>query len=297
MNLLQPLRSLNRNRWNLAFFEETSLKSVLSGDYSSVKWMHYADKTRWYADPFILRVTEDEIVLLVEELSYQINRGRLAKIVVDRRTFKLLSMKIVLNLPTHLSFPMILRKDENIIVIPENSASGKSSAYRYDEKTDEMQFIGVVCEQPLTDATILEYGDNSYIIATSLPNPNGNKLQIFEFDNDRLKAQPLYDITFDSTVARNAGSPFKMDGKIYRPAQDCIGKYGKGVIIQEIGIDTKTSRMSFKDAASIYPFNYNYHLGLHTLNIHDGMCVIDARGLLYPHIGRIVRPIINSLRR
>ena len=136
MNLLQPLRSLNRNRWNLAFFEETSLKSVLSGDYSSVKWMHYADKTRWYADPFILRVTEDEIVLLVEELSYQINRGRLAKIVVDRRTFKLLSMKIVLNLPTHLSFPMILRKDENIIVIPENSASGKSSAYRYDEKTD-----------------------------------------------------------------------------------------------------------------------------------------------------------------
>lgn len=36
---------------------------------------------------------------------------------------------------------------------------------------------------------------------------------------------------------------------------------------------------------------------LHTLNTYNGMCVIDARGLLYPSIGRIVRPIINSLRR
>lgn len=295
--MIKLIRSLNRNRWNLAFFEETSLKAVLSGDYSSVKWMHYSDKSRWYADPFILRVTEDEIVLLVEELSYEINRGRIAKLVVDRRTFKLLSMKIILDLPTHLSFPMIFRKGEDVIVIPENSASGKSTAYRYDEKNDEMQFIGIVCEQPLTDATILEYGENSYVLATSLPNPNGNKLQIFQFDNERLKAQPLYDFTFDSTVARNAGSPFKMDGKLYRPAQDCSGEYGKGVIIQEIEIDKSNSRMSFEDVASIYPFNYNYHLGLHTLNIHDGMCVIDARGLLYPHIGRIVRPIIKSLRK
>ena len=293
---MNPLKKFNRNRWNLAFFDEASLKNVLSGDYSSVKWMRYADKSRWYADPFILRVTEDEIILLVEELSYEINRGRIAKLVVDRRTFKLLSMKIILDLPTHLSFPMIFRKGEDVIVIPENSASGKSSAYRYNEESDEMQFIGVVCEQPLTDAAILEYGDSSYILATSLPNPNGNKLQIFELDNERLKAQPLYDFIFDSTVARNAGSPFKMDGKLYRPAQDCSGEYGKGVIIQEIEIDTKTSQMNFKDEASIYPFNYNYHLGLHTLNIHDGMCVIDARGLLYPHIGRIVRPIINSLR-
>ena len=103
MNFLQSLRSLNRNRWNLAFFEEASLKNVLSGDYSSVKWMRYADKTRWYADPFILRVTEDEIILLVEELSYEINRGRIAKLVVDRRTFKLLSMKIILDLLISLS--------------------------------------------------------------------------------------------------------------------------------------------------------------------------------------------------
>lgn len=114
---MDPLRKYNRNRWNLAFFEEASLKNVLSGDYSLVKWMRYADKTRWYADPFILRVTEDEIILFVEDLSYETNRGRIAKLVVDRRTFKLLPMKIILDLPTHLSFPMIFRKGEEVIVI------------------------------------------------------------------------------------------------------------------------------------------------------------------------------------
>lgn len=297
MNILQSLGALNRNRWNLAFFEEASLKNVLSGDYSRVKWMHYADKSRWYADPFILRVTENEIVLLVEELSYEINKGRIAKLIVDRRTFKLLSMKIILDLPTHLSFPMIFRNEHSIIVIPENSASGKSSAYSYDAETDEMHFIEDVCDLPLTDATILQYGDKNYILATSLPDPNGNRLQIFEFDNENLKARPLYDCTFDSSVARNAGSPFIIDGRLYRPAQDCNGEYGKGVCIQELEIDESTDRFRFKNVASIYPFNSHYHLGLHTLNIHDGMCVIDGRGLLHPYIGRVVRAVINSLRR
>lgn len=294
MNLL---RIFNRNRWNLAFFDETSLNRVLSGDYSSIRWMHYADKSRWYADPFILRATDDEIVLLVEELSYETNKGRIARLVVDRNNFNLLSMKVILDLPTHLSFPMMFREGEDVIVIPENSASGKTSAYRYNEETDDMQFIGIVCDQPLTDATILEYSDNRYMLATSQPNPNGNKLQIFEFDNKNLKAIPANDYMFNSSIARNAGSPFKMNGKLYRPAQDCDGEYGKGIIIQEIMIDEQDNLMGFKNISSIYPFDFNYHLGVHTLNIYDGMCVIDARGLLYPHVGRIIRPLINLLKR
>jgi len=287
------LKKYNRNRWNLAFFPEKRLDSVLAGDYSAVRWMKYSDRTRWFADPFILEVFDTQIALLVEEFSYSMNKGRIAKLIVNRRTWKLESMKIILELGTHLSFPMILRRDKDIIIIPENSVSGASYAYRYSPYDDSVAQIAVVINEPLTDATILRIDGTSKLLSTSVPTQNGSEISVFDFNETTLEATNKTTICFDHAIARNAGSPFLHNGKIFRPAQDCEGAYGKGVIVQEIEYDDNGD-LRFKDVASIYPFAFKYHLGLHTLNVYDGMCVIDARGLLYPRLGRLVRPLVSG---
>lgn len=291
------LREYNYNCWNLAFFEEKDLENVLMGNYSNIYWMKYSDKSRWFADPFILSVSDDEIVLLVEELLYDINKGRIAKLTVDRITWKLKSMKIILELDTHLSFPMIFRRDEDIIIIPENSASGKSMAYQYIPDDDSVVLLITVCDEPLTDATIFSSNYGTYLMATSTPNQNGADLSIYDFSLDTLKAKNKRIVKFDKQIARNAGVPFKHNGKWYRPAQDCSGAYGKGVVLQEISYNDTLDCFTFENKGSIYPFNRRYHLGLHTLNCYDGMCVIDARGLLHPIFGRVVRPLINLIKR
>ncbi len=294
---MNPIKKFNRNRWSLAFFDEKALPEVLRGNFACVNWMKYNLKDRWFADPFILSVSDDEIVVLVEELSYTINRGRLAKLIVDPRTYNLKEYKIILDKDTHLSFPMILRDGKDVVIIPENSASGKSMAYRYNVKNDELTEIAVVCDRPLTDATVFDIGDKSFMFATSLPDPNGRTLEIFNFDKSQLNATPHSVVKFSAPIARNAGIPFLFNGRLIRPAQDCDGAYGRGVILQELEYLPLVDKFQFKTIGEIYPFAFRYNLGLHTLNCHQGMFVIDGRGLLYPFIGRIVRPIINLLKR
>jgi hypothetical protein len=291
------IKKLNRNRWDLAFFEKNDLNNVLAGDYSNVHWMKYCDKSRWFADPFILEVTDDYIIVLVEELSYDLNRGRLAKLTVNRKTWKMDECKIILDLTTHLSFPMIIRRGDEVIVIPENSASGCSIAYRYNLSNDTLEKLAKVSNDALTDAVSFDLNGKSYLFATKQPAPNGNQLSIYSFDKSELKASLLSTVTFDKPIARNAGKPFEYNGKLVRPAQDCDGAYGKGVIIQEIVYNSDNDSFGFNELGSIYPFNFKYNLGVHTLNVHAGMCVIDGRGLLHPYWGRIVRPVINLVRR
>ncbi len=292
---MEFLRKYNRNRWNLAFFPKDNLREVLNGNFSEVHWMKYEYRDRWFADPFILSVDDYQIEVLVEELSYSINRGRLARLTINRETWELTNMKIILDIDTHLSFPMIYRRENDVVIIPENSASGKSIAYCYDSLTDLLTPISVICDEPLTDATLYFDFGRPYMFSTSSPNSNGCSLDIYSFDEKKLKATKIDTITFDRPIARNAGAPIMYEGHVYRPAQDCDGAYGKGVILQRINYDQQNAKFDFSDEASIYPFTYDYHLGAHTLNEYDGVCVIDARGLLYPTIGRIIRGCLNLI--
>lgn len=291
------LKKYNRNRWNLAFFPESKIEEVFSGDYSSVEWMTYTYTDRWFADPFILKISDNFIIVLAEELSYDTNKGRIAKLIIERQTYCLLEMKIILELDTHLSFPIIFRRGEEVIIIPENSESGKSIAYKYNPNDDSIVEIATVCDMPLTDVTIFDDGFDKFLLATRLPDSNGNELTIFNFDGDKLSATNPRIVKFNSPVARNAGCPIKIDDDWYRPAQDCKDAYGKRVILQKMSYDVNKDILSFSNWKTLSPFTFHYHLGLHTLNCHDGMCVIDARGLLHPYIGRIVRPIINLINK
>ncbi len=293
---MNSLKIYNRNRWNLAFFEDNAYEEVLNGNYRKIHWMKYNERDRWFADPFILSVTDKHIVLLVEEFSYRINRGRIAKLIVDKSSFHLLDMKIILDLDTHLSFPMIYRKNNEVFVLPENSASGKSTLYKFDFSNEKLIPVSVICNEPLTDAIFHKVGDQLYIFATKQPNPNGKTLSVYKVDKNTWRISKTDMIDFDRNVARNAGSIFIHDGEIFRPAQDCDGSYGKGVVIQKITFSPNNRKFIFTDNSALYPFNFKYQLGLHTLNCHDGMFVIDGRGLLYPILGRMVRPIISLIK-
>lgn len=288
---------LNRNRWNLAFFEKQKLVEVLKGDCSAIRWLRYPDTSRWFADPFILDYNDDVIVVLAEELSYGLNKGRIARLEIDRHKMRLAKMEILLELSTHLSFPMIFRHKSCIYVLPENSASGKTDLYTYNEQNRGLTKVATLADLPLTDATIFEHNQKLWLYGTQIPNANGAKLDIYEVDEFSWTLRKKQSKMFDSNIARNAGIPFKYNGKLIRPAQDCNGQYGRGVILQEIKFNEGNLSWEFHQIGKLYPFTFNYHLGLHTLNEYKGLCVIDARGLLHPYFGRLVRPLIDSAKK
>lgn len=273
---MNPLRKYAfSNRWNIGFVQNNMSEILLSNAKLDIVWMKHNCKNCWFADPFILDVTDECILILVEEYYYPISRGRISRLVVDKSTFELKNKETVLELATHLSFPAILRKNDKIFIYPENSASGKLTMYEYDIKHNICTPYKTLSNIPLTDAIITDLLGEPCVFSTQIPRPNANVLGKYLCDD--LKET----YKFDSNIARNAGDWFEYKGKTYRPAQDCNRTYGGAVILQEVNRE-QSGNIKFKDVRRIESEHPIYNEGLHTFNCYKDVIVVDAKGFRHP---------------
>lgn len=285
MSLLTKLKvKLAHYSWDLAYGEYSD--SIIENGLRGVK-LHIIRnpfKNKWFADPFILKETKSELHLLVEEFDYDVKRGRIAHLTIDKVNDIITDCKIILDIPTHLSFPAIYAIDGKIYVHPENYQSGKSIIYEYNIEKDLLENPRVLLNAPIADAVILRNGDSFSISATILPNVNGCKLLIYE-SNDflgpyTLKAKKIY----PNNTARMAGMHILQKRELIRPAQDCSDAYGKAVIFYK----------GNKQVGQLVPDGFKYS-GLHTFNVKDKTFIIDLKKRDYPFLYFIIEKIKHIL--
>ena len=311
--------------WRIGFLQNT-LEEVIAGAEPEIKWMRAKHQDGWFADPFVLKVTDTSISLLAEEFRYKTGKGRIVRLDIDRETLTLekvtplidgchLSFPFIIgSLPTEgseaagskfkvqgskpsglsmlptdfhssrqaiifnpqfsiafgddchdsvnqaslltLAAPIILNSHE-VMVFPETGKEGRWSCYRLNVDTNECVLERVMCDKPLVDAVIYE----DHVFATSFPDPNGKSLGVYELSEDGCQLERT--VTFDENVAHNAGAFFKIGEKVYRPAQECNEWYGHALSIQEYHQGT------FHEVRRIP--------GLHTLNVFQGVTVVDQK--------------------
>lgn len=278
MYLQDFVNKISDNFWEIGFVE-TDICDVLKSKDLPIRWVVNPYKDRWFADPYILNANKQEIVVLAEEFSYNLRKGRIAKLLIDRKNYVIKEMKIILELETHLSFPVIYRVGDKTYIMPENSASGSLIIYEYDIDTDSLSEKSAVSNLPLTDATIFKAEDGkSYVLSTKTPNQNGSSLSIFHFDPATFTAsdEPIQDIKFSSNIARNAGNVFKAGDFYYRPSQDCNKCYGNGVCIQRLNYEK--GFFSFENVITYYSQSRDLDMGLHTFNKYGNIIVVDGHG-------------------
>ena len=314
--------------WRIGFLQNT-LEEVIAGAEPEIKWMRAKHPDGWFADPFVLKVTDTSISLLAEEFRYKTGKGRIVRLDIDRETLTLETVTplidgchlsfpfIISTLPTEgseaagskfkvqgskpsglsmlptdfhssrqaiifnpqfsiafgddchdsvnqaslltLAAPIILNSHE-VMVFPETGKEGRWSCYRLNVDTNECVLERVMCDKPLVDAVIYE----DHVFATSFPNPNGKSLGVYELSEEGCQLERT--VTFDENVAHNAGAFFKIGEKVYRPAQECNEWYGHALSIQEYHQGT------FHEVRRIP--------GLHTLNMFQGVTVVDQK--LFP---------------
>ena len=113
MQIKNFFKSFSDECWNIGFIQN-SFDSILRGDNLQIKWIKHNYKDGWFADPFVLDVNDTEIHLLVEEFYKPIQRGRISRLIIDKETNDLKKLDVVLELPSHLSFPAIKRVDNKV---------------------------------------------------------------------------------------------------------------------------------------------------------------------------------------
>lgn len=262
---------LTHYTWDLAYFDYNHDVIVNGLDFNKIHIVKNPYRKKWFADPFILKNTEKELTLLVEEFDSDVKRGRIAEVVIDKCKNLIVSCEIILDLSTHLSFPVIYRINNKVIVHPENSASGASYIYFYDEKTKKLINPIKISNEPITDAVIIKNGDTFMMYATCVPDSNGSVLRIYKAKEFMGKYEPASVEYFPCNRARMAGNFFYVKGKNVRPAQDCNGAYGKAVVFYD----------GDEILGEIRPNSYKY-AGVHTFNVFGDIGIIDIKRNDYP---------------
>ena len=273
-------------RYNIGFVEE-NVDDVINGKPITVNWLKHSYKDRWFADPFILDVTDDEFVVLVEEWYDPIQRGRISKLIVDRNTYELKSLKVMIDEGFHMSFPAITRKPDGIYIQPECGATHRLVEYKYNEEQDHFEKINVICDLPLTDSVRNTLFNEDLMFSTKLPDANGKELGIYYWNKSQSRYQIKDYYHFQENLSRMAGNFFVCNGKIYRPAQVCIESYGDAVSIQEVTHNNE--KWIFRELRRIYSPHPDMDLGFHTFNVYNGIIVVDAVGYRRPNLCRLLR--------
>lgn len=290
---------LNNENWNIGFVNGLTAEKLLqSGKLPKVKWMRHGYKDRAFADPHILCEEGECLTILCEEIIFG-KKGRISRLLVKKGTYELIDRKVLLELPTHLSYPAIIEDDGDIYIYPENSESGQIRKYRYNPESELLEDSGLLADGDLADFTICDrqIGDKWFALCTRLQTDSyenaylycsGSKLGIYTPVNN----EP---VVRSRSCSRPGGNFFSVGKEIYRPAQDCTLRYGWALRIMHV-----KSFMPYEEeeVMMIKPRSFKYYRGIHTLNFGKNMAVTDGYGHLYPIVGIIARILapVNRLR-
>ena len=269
MFIKTQIKKLTEERWNVGFVQN-SVNDVINGCTIDVKWIKHKLKDSWFADPFVLNVTENEIILLVEEFYKPINRGRISKLTIDKKTNELLRCDIIqdIDLQTDSS------AESYVYLLPENGESGYLNIYKFFIDSNRIVCLQSVLDKAVADAVPVKIEDKVYLFCTPKEDPNGSVLHIYIWSHTERKFDFLKDIPFKENIARMSGSFFKYRDKLIRPTQECNTQYGHAVTLQE----TDITNFSFKEIRRLYSVHPTLNIGSHTFNSYKGVIVTDALG-------------------
>jgi hypothetical protein len=285
---MNVIKKLGLFHWNIGFVEESS-EDILCNKKITKKiyWLHDNFKDGFFADPFILSVTDRTLEVLVEEYMYAERKGRISLLTVNKSNYTLISNKTVLDLQTHLSFPFIFRENNAIYVMPENCESGMLSIYEYNFATKMIEFKKVLIKSPLIDPILMKH-DGLYYLLCACKGKNENA-DLYLYCSDSLMGdycEVIHNpIKSDIENTRPGGGFFEHNGLLYRITQNCKNSYGGSVSLNKI-ISINKKKFAEETIAVIYP-DKKYQYGVHTLNSLNGITVIDGLKFLFSPIKKI----------
>lgn len=277
--------------WNVGFVTMPLEHVIGSTEPLNIQWLKHDYKDRWFADPFILDVDENNIYVLVEDYVRTKAKAHISLLTVDRLNYKLLDIDPIIEESTHLSFPIINRKEDHLLIYPENGASGKLKLYSFDRITKKCKFERELFDGALADAVLVNIQGQEYLVATEGEELNGKILNFYVKDSSVFRFERS--VHFERNTARNAGEWFNFDGQLYRPAQDCDLRYGAAMEIQRFN----PQDFSFDTVRRIAPTSKKYSRGIHTFNHFKGYSVVDGYGYDRPIIAKIFEYLYSHICR
>lgn len=259
----------------------------------SIRWVNNPFKDRWFADPFLYEEDSDYFHILVEEFLRDEKKGRISALSIRKSDMFLTSIDTLLDLESHLSFPIQIIVDGKTFIYPESSASGVTSSYLFDGNS--VVFNDIILPKPVADPVIVEIEGEYYLFCTDSTDCNGKRLEIYHSKNALGGYSFFQSVVFPENIARRAGRFFRKNSALYSPAQVCNNDYGEGISLQEVKMEN--GMFIIKEVCRMYPSSKSYPDGFHTYNLYNDLVVIDGYRYRCPKLRKLfyaVRDIVTK---
>jgi hypothetical protein len=276
-------RRLKRERWSIGIADQPIEAVIRERRLAPVRWISGQPDDRFYADPFPLRQDGGRLDILVESAPYAIARGRLALLTVDRDR-KLLRDVDALDAPHHLSYPFVLRDADASYVLPESWEADRLSAFRIDPGTAALSHDSeLMTGKALVDSTLLRHDGRWWLFCCDRHDDDNTNLFVYHARHWQGPYLPhaMNPVKTDVRSSRPAGAFVRVDGELYRPAQDCALRYGSAIAINRV---TALDERHFREEVAFVlrpdpqgPFPD----GMHTINGLGDVTVIDGQRLSF----------------
>jgi hypothetical protein len=266
--------------WMVGIIEQPIANSLTWTQVPPIHWLASFDSKYYLADPFPWPGSAD--TLLCEEYNVIERQGHIVALkcdasgIIDR-------IKIDLPVAGHLSFPFIFMHDGQVYLMPESCIANRLEIFRWLEQNGQwVSHASVFKNKAVADAALFEKDGLFWISYTDVSeDPHDNLNLIYASDlTGPWTPHPLNPVRRGRESSRNAGGLFEVNGKLYRPAQDCSKAYGGAIRIMEVTVCTPKQYLE-KEITHITPVSPTYPDGLHTLQAWGDKCLVDGMKVVF----------------
>jgi hypothetical protein len=213
----------------------------------------------YFADPFIYYSSTNEVILFVELYSRINRKGKLVVIKLIFHNHKITKAKkfTLIDEKFHLSFPSFYLTDNYLYILPESTGINSLLLYKLDKTNFNIIGKKVIAVGHYADPLLYNF-NNKYFLSwyTGFSNNDGYTMQLEIPQDFLLVDDPNINLSnaINISVYRSAGQIFN---KINRPIQDNNGKYGFGMLIENITNNTTSSFIFNSNVSHHYSINNN----------------------------------------
>lgn len=240
-----------------------------------VAWFSAKDKNSYYADGFAIK-DHERLLLFFEDYSYKNRKGHISASWFSERDSSFSKPVVSLNETWHLSYPFIFKYENNIFCIPESKDHGSVELYQLEAATLKLNRVRTLLPDiSAVDPTIINHKNHWYLFFTS---GHATNIELNIWHSATLEGpfipHVLNPVKSNISNSRSAGSLFYLDGKLYRPAQDCSRTYGGRVIINEVKILSEDAFLEMAVSVLEPPQGFE---GIHNLSFSGDYMFFDCK--------------------
>lgn len=139
---------------------------------------------------------------------------------------------VVLRAQYHLSYPFVFEEGSEVYMLPESGEAREVALYRFGDFPHGVVKVRTLLAGDYVDSSLIRHDSLWYLFTTS---PRG--LEIFQaqdLENGDFTPHPASPVTADPRFSRGGGGVVRLDGSLYRIAQDCASDYGSNINIFQV---------------------------------------------------------------